>query len=578
MRIVFVVLLTVQFVAGCMAPRPQEPLSLADQYQSVTCGVDDIRCRQMKFVLSRLSGYEEVERWLHEFMSQEKVNNPFELNSAHINFLWVRVYGKAEYLPCYNSNAVQSRTEAQIPCYIEPKSSAKQKAWIHEFTATFDQVPVLFSPDALISPYMFRAVTGDGSNRAYFSGECSRLVKVQASLPDIRTFDYAAFEQTHQFNKLPISKLIMALKSALAQQCSDFAGMRIYISIPNKNIVHPATLLEENGWRIVDGIQPSRYDSEYVVNLAINTAFVGGDGIGTVYRGGCARNATLPMKHIFENETQRAFPTSYRFADYINAAKVVSREYLAQCPSTESIAFSISEELPENLVCKNQSACMTLSKDNGWEVDSTAVAAQEPPPPPEKQCITSMFCDYPGGDYLNVIYEGDAGKFVGVDNEYMGVIRESAREWGILQSSTNQSALVRDISAMPEVIKTYMHHYAVTSAQCLRQDAVAVPVSLNIAERDLTTMSGVLVQRFHGYNFSKTVFINREFADACRRDCSPTGDSNPVSIIVERHLNGGRRQEIVQGIKQMMAEHPCGSPEIKQFERNLLEIYGRMYD
>lgn len=236
---------------------------------------------------------------------------------------------------------------------------------------------------------------------------------------------------------------------------------------------------------------------------------------------------------------------------------------------------------PEPLIWKSMTRAEMYNKGSNWyawlrKADHDAFIGRSPESAPNRKasadqkavaladCSRSgMFCDLPAGDYFNAIYQGDAELFFSTDEKYM----ETARKHLVYADMSK-------ISTLRMTVKKYIYDYGDVNRKCLRNDHIVS----NISGKDSDTYDtrttigargriGVENVRKPGNSYAFSVRFNKEFTDACSMFCDGQFNSS-----IDSNL-----QTIVTGLKQLMTTHSCDSPEVKQFERNLLELFRKFY-
>lgn len=197
------------------------------------------------------------------------------------------------------------------------------------------------------------------------------------------------------------------------------------------------------------------------------------------------------------------------------------------------------------------------------------------------------FCDLPGGYYLHAIYAGDVDLVRKLDrqaNEALhGQIDSTASQLeqemggslpfdlrGILKSNSAFSPLV-------VLADTYMYDYSrERSAKCLDSDAITKTMRYTTDEYELYSLYGTYQGTEGGREISATYTINPEFAPLCDRLCNHLGGAG------RRWASGSMENKATEltlgGLDRLQNEANCSSPEVQQFERNLIMMTSRYLD
>ena len=197
------------------------------------------------------------------------------------------------------------------------------------------------------------------------------------------------------------------------------------------------------------------------------------------------------------------------------------------------------------------------------------------------------FCDLPGGLYLHAIYAGDAKLVRKLDRQANQALHEQIDSAASQLEQDMGGSLPFDLRGMLKsnsffsplavLADTYMYDYSrERSAQCLDSGAVTRTMRYTTDKYELYSLYGAYQGTEGGREISATYTVNQEFAPLCDRLCN--------------HLGGGGRRWAagsmgnkatgltLDGLDRLQNEANCASPEVQQFERNLIEMTSHYLD
>ena len=189
--------------------------------------------------------------------------------------------------------------------------------------------------------------------------------------------------------------------------------------------------------------------------------------------------------------------------------------------------------------------------------------------------VSGPFDALPGKDLLNAIYAQDWNSVKSINQFYSS---EKLRQHKKIMGGRHWSdgfieAGFKAIDLSKNVLAVYLFNYQKQYGACLEPDAVPFTVVDYAPDISIKNVLGQEIARSYGYEIHQKFKVNKEFAPAFRK----VGRMKPEGgmMIADFFLNQGGtdiRQEAIRGIKTMMHEYDCHSPEIKKMEKALLQV------
>jgi len=177
------------------------------------------------------------------------------------------------------------------------------------------------------------------------------------------------------------------------------------------------------------------------------------------------------------------------------------------------------------------------------------------------ECADKGFlCDYPGGKYLNAIYRNDTAVVDAIDKTY---------PYG---------------SYLVHIANQYMFNYGKTvyyngrssynsmhSRKCLGPRARSKTFSYTTDVKRYENIYGMDMGSIGGDKISATYTVNPEFYPLLLKIGGHFGDSlEKLRASMNKNL-----EVVLDGARKIQATCDCSSPEVKQFERNLISLTTR---
>ncbi|MFK7887826.1 MAG: hypothetical protein AB8G16_13280, partial [Gammaproteobacteria bacterium] len=185
---------------------------------------------------------------------------------------------------------------------------------------------------------------------------------------------------------------------------------------------------------------------------------------------------------------------------------------------------------------------------------------------------SGVFCDLPGGRYLNAIYRGDLTAVRQMDFLHQQSVRAFFNErkkilgGGVLERVFDTAFDPNQLQLLREVANKYMYAYPVFGEACFDAGASpkkyehVTPVVIETDEYGVTTRSG-------GQTFEATYTVNPEFVALRDRLATYKGAKRS-----DNPFNTPLKAAVYTGIVELMRGTPCRNPEVKTLERQLIAL------
>ena len=194
------------------------------------------------------------------------------------------------------------------------------------------------------------------------------------------------------------------------------------------------------------------------------------------------------------------------------------------------------------------------------------------------QCEKGVFCELPGGAYLNAIYNNDLQTVQKLDKRATKEMKSSARQFdtntGLEMIGIRFADYIEDITVSTLVANLYTYQYQYNSRACLGSNAQSRTFSFTTPKYRYENLYGMDVGSVGGDTISATYVVNPEFVPLVNKLGSHFGsvmDGMSAKALKFRGINA-----TLKGAKQLQKKYSCDSPEIKQFERNLIDISSKL--
>ena len=196
---------------------------------------------------------------------------------------------------------------------------------------------------------------------------------------------------------------------------------------------------------------------------------------------------------------------------------------------------------------------------------------------PARSCAEGVFCDLPGGTYLNAIYRGDFALTQVLDGMLARARFDTVKGgFGAVGGSDQQAQILATVatsfeyrSVMPVLAKGYMYGYQRKPESCLKPGWKVHPeteyvdpvIAPGIDVGNISMPDEVITE---GYWITVHYSINPNFFELCELVCDTVIPGEPY--VTPAHGS------ISQGVQRVLLDNDCNSPEITQFEENLIKL------
>lgn len=205
-------------------------------------------------------------------------------------------------------------------------------------------------------------------------------------------------------------------------------------------------------------------------------------------------------------------------------------------------------------------------------------------------CSGKPFCNLSGGIYLNAIYENNEALIISLDQKIMDELQSGYDVKGVQdfvaaisgnfsEDNSNVDIGLKDKSLLKEISTKYMALYGHSPSHnsahgaCLQADSVSITRKYTTDVIRFENAYGIDQGAVGGDTFFTVYTINKEFEPLCNRICGAMGEGG--SYILELAQESYKASLVFSGISQVLYEADCNSPEVKQFERNLISLTER---
>ncbi|WP_439484097.1 hypothetical protein [Cyclobacterium plantarum] len=242
----------------------------------------------------------------------------------------------------------------------------------------------------------------------------------------------------------------------------------------------------------------------------------------------------------------------------------LSGEFFRSIPSPE-IAEIIKNGRPEDLPFK-------ASKPTQEEFDVMSIGAVLPRNDSQiaknesfgLDCAVLEICLLDGGDYLDAIYRSDKEAIGILDQKYTKFLTDwvngmSKDYKSILNTNTSQKFSIFNL-----VLLEYMHHFKYYPQKCFKSGAKNLLWKANTQTVVTKDLYGNTTNKSGGIELVGDYYINEEFIEICK-------ELGGVRTFEFKYF--WENNKVLKGLREFMYQYECDSPEIRQFEKSLLELY-----
>ncbi len=194
-------------------------------------------------------------------------------------------------------------------------------------------------------------------------------------------------------------------------------------------------------------------------------------------------------------------------------------------------------------------------------------------------CEGETFCELFGGIYLNAIFRGDNELVSQLDRQ---ISEEVANDPSIadLNKFTSiitgeQQGVLADQSYLKLLAVYYMGQYSSDFSSspgesCLRPGARSITRKETVPVIHYEDMRGISQGSTGGWEYGQVYLVNKEFIPLCDKICGAGGSSGVE--FASHGLGSYKLRGVLVGLQQLISRNKCDSPEVRQFENNLVTL------
>jgi hypothetical protein len=183
-------------------------------------------------------------------------------------------------------------------------------------------------------------------------------------------------------------------------------------------------------------------------------------------------------------------------------------------------------------------------------------------------CVSGSICEHPGGAYVDAIIRGDMEGFRQLDIGASGFLRDKIDELGIVGEVLFAPHFDDEtLSPFDSFIVEYLHEYKKNPTHCFKPGSQSLDFK-GVTEKlvEVDGMGNRTGHTYGGITMTSHYKINPEFFGICRQVCGLR--------------NGGTEQlagstPVLLAARKFRETYDCKSKEVQDFERNLIDFYGR---
>ncbi len=188
---------------------------------------------------------------------------------------------------------------------------------------------------------------------------------------------------------------------------------------------------------------------------------------------------------------------------------------------------------------------------------------------------TGPFCELQGGGYLNAIYANDVAAIRRMDtqvNDHLkNYMNEQLSELGPLRDMVMERLGPGvKISLLTILADTYLFDYKSGYAFSCPDDLIHKRYEWTNDAYELYNGYGIYMGQGGGETYSADYVLRPEFVPLCDEICDHLGGQSSRWAL--NNLNHEAARLTLQGLDDMQTKYSCSSPEIRQFERNLMSL------
>ena len=194
-------------------------------------------------------------------------------------------------------------------------------------------------------------------------------------------------------------------------------------------------------------------------------------------------------------------------------------------------------------------------------------------------CEGDAFCELFGGIYLNAIFRGDNELVRQLDRQ---ITEEVANDPGVAGYNKftsvitgEQQGVLADQSYLKLLAVYYMGQYSADFSSspgesCLRPGARSITRKATVPVIHYEDMRGISQGSTGGWEYGQVYQVNKEFIPLCDKICGAGGSSG--AEFATHALGSYKLRAVLVGLQQLISRNKCDSPEVRQFEGNLVTL------
>ena len=194
-------------------------------------------------------------------------------------------------------------------------------------------------------------------------------------------------------------------------------------------------------------------------------------------------------------------------------------------------------------------------------------------------CEGGPFCELFGGIYLDAIFRGDNELVRQLDRQIAEEVANDPNMAGVNKFTSiitgEQQGVLADTSYLKLLAVYYMGQYSSDFSSspgesCLRPGARSITRKATVPVVHFQDMRGIPQGSTGGWEFGQVYQVNQQFIALCDKICGAGGSSG---VEFASHVLGSYKlRSVLVGFKQLISRHKCDSPEVRQFEDNLVTL------
>lgn len=194
-------------------------------------------------------------------------------------------------------------------------------------------------------------------------------------------------------------------------------------------------------------------------------------------------------------------------------------------------------------------------------------------------CEGQAFCELFGGIYLNAIFRGDNELVRQLDRQIAEEVASNPNMAGYNKFASiitgEQHGVLADSSYLKMLAVYYMGQYSSDFSSspgesCLRPGARSITRKATVPVVNFEDQFGIPQGSTGGWEFGQVYQINEGFVALCNKICG-AGGSSGVDMM-SHGLGSYKLRAVLVGLQQLISRYKCDSPEVRQFEDNLVTL------